>query len=107
MALGLHRKRLNNDFAKTAKYIDNECRKRVFWSAYTLDRYLSVMLGRPRLFQDEDIDQDLPDRVNDEDMTPTGILVKRKRNDCLMDAPVLHAKYVTSVFTPCPGSGNF
>ncbi|TKA82449.1 hypothetical protein B0A49_00048 [Cryomyces minteri] len=57
-----------------------------------MDRYLSVMLGRPRIFHDEDIDQEYPERVNDDDMTTTGISSKPKGDDCVMDAPVLHAQ---------------
>jgi len=37
--------------------IDEECRKRVFWCAYSLDNYLSAALGRPKIFHDEDVDQ--------------------------------------------------
>jgi hypothetical protein len=33
---------------------------------YILDKYLSIMFGRPRLLHDEDIDQELPDETNDE-----------------------------------------
>lgn len=56
LALGIHRKRrleshINIDM------IELECRKRVFWSAYSLDNYLSAALGRPRTFHDDDIDQ--------------------------------------------------
>ncbi|KAJ9661003.1 hypothetical protein H2198_002162 [Neophaeococcomyces mojaviensis] len=35
---------------------DCEIRKRVFWSAYALDRHLSLALGDPNTFQDSDID---------------------------------------------------
>jgi hypothetical protein len=41
---------------------------RTFWTAYILDNYLGVILGRPRHFHDDDIDQDYPDCVHDEDM---------------------------------------
>ena len=34
-----------------------ECTKRVFWTAYTLDSYLSSSLGRPKALNDDDIDQ--------------------------------------------------
>ncbi|KIW37689.1 uncharacterized protein PV06_10323 [Exophiala oligosperma] len=39
-----------------------ECdlRKRVFWSAYVLDRYLSQALGHPLGFQDSDLDVCIP-----------------------------------------------
>jgi hypothetical protein len=68
MAIGLHRK--TNSPGKFG-LIDQECRKRAFWSAYILDRYLSVMKGRPSIFRDEDIDQEHPVNVNDEDMVFT------------------------------------
>lgn len=38
-------------------HIKTECEKRVYWSAYVTDTYLSAMLGRPSVFHDEDIDQ--------------------------------------------------
>ncbi|RAH74941.1 Zn(II)2Cys6 transcription factor [Aspergillus aculeatinus CBS 121060] len=87
MALGLHngRTRRGHD---GHNLVQKECQRRLVWCSYTLDKYLSVMLGRPRFWQDEDIDEDLPTRVNDSDLTPQeNRLTKR---DCLMDAPVFH-----------------
>lgn len=54
LAIGLHRRwrrEAIND------HVESECRKRVFWCAYSLDIYLSAALGRPKIFHDEDIDQ--------------------------------------------------
>lgn len=56
LALGIHRKR-RMETSTGADLIELECRKRVFWSAYGLDSYLSSSLGRPRTFHDDDIDQ--------------------------------------------------
>lgn len=56
LALGIHRKTRRRE-AANYDLIDIECRKRVFWAAYTLDNYLSAALGRPRTFHDDDIDQ--------------------------------------------------
>lgn len=39
---------------------DRQLRKRIFWSAYALDRYLSQALGLPLGIQDSDIDVCLP-----------------------------------------------
>jgi hypothetical protein len=64
-SLGLHRK--TSTPLKT-DLIDSESRKRTFWCAYVLDGYLSVMLGRPRLQRDEDVDQPLPQNLDDQDM---------------------------------------
>jgi DNA/RNA endonuclease G (NUC1) len=38
-------------------YVELELRRRTFWVAYSLDKYLAAALGRPRTFKDEDIDQ--------------------------------------------------
>jgi len=61
-ATGLHRKNgtPGNGGVQAEDMILHECQKRVFWVAYVLDRYLSTVLGRPLLIQDEDIDQVRP-----------------------------------------------
>ena len=96
-ALGLHR-RASRARPLTSKgvshdYIDAQCRKRAFWVAYILDAYMGIMFGRPRHYHDENIDQELPDSVNDEDMTATGPGVIRTDCDCAMDSLIFHARY--------------
>ena len=54
--LDLNRKESSVSYAST-DLLEVECRKRVFWTAYTLDKYLSCALGRPQAFNDEDTDQ--------------------------------------------------
>lgn len=69
MALGIHRKsRLEAKSRDLASHIDLECRKRTFWCAYNLNTYLSAALGRPMTFHDEDIDQELPLCIDDEQL---------------------------------------
>lgn len=96
LSLGMHRRRdQKRDFPFTSRrqnYITSECYKRTFWAAYIIDRYLSVVFGRPRLYQDEDIDQNFPDPVNDEDMTPEGPSTSDDLTDCYIDALIFHAK---------------
>ncbi|KAH8601705.1 fungal-specific transcription factor domain-containing protein [Bisporella sp. PMI_857] len=94
MALGLHRKRYTQSFSASTSSIEIEIRKRVFWSAYTLDKYLSVILGRPRIFRDEDIDQHLPERLNNNDLSTAGYteLFKPSKTLSVSDAPVFHAR---------------
>ncbi|KAL2797846.1 fungal-specific transcription factor domain-containing protein [Aspergillus keveii] len=87
MALGLHRRSNRDNTGENL--IQRECRRRTVWCSYTLDKYLSVILGRPRLWHDGDVDEELPARVNDIDLTPTRIELPKR--DCVMDAPVLHA----------------
>ncbi|KAL5342843.1 fungal-specific transcription factor domain-containing protein [Aspergillus crustosus] len=88
MALGLHSRRSRRD-DNGVDMIKRECRRRLMWCSYTLDKYLSVILGRPRLWHDGDIDEELPARVNDADLLPTSIQTPKR--DCVMDAPVFHA----------------
>ncbi|KAK9418321.1 putative Fungal-specific transcription factor domain-containing protein [Seiridium unicorne] len=94
-ALGLHRKSgkkcLN---AATDDYIVAQCRRRTFWTAYILDKYLGVIFGRPRHYNDDEIDQEMPDSVNDEDMTPSGPKKeqRRGRKDCHIDALIYHTQ---------------
>jgi hypothetical protein len=92
-ALGLHRRddRKRQATATKRDYIDEQCRKRTFWVAYTLDKYLGVIFGRPRHYHDEDIDQDFPDAVNDEDMTSIGPNAKNT-DDCHIESLVYHAR---------------
>ena len=56
IALGIHRKQ-GHEFSGETDFVHLECRKRAFWSAYILDKYLSAALGRPQMFHDEDVDQ--------------------------------------------------
>ncbi|KAL1866118.1 hypothetical protein VTK73DRAFT_4885 [Phialemonium thermophilum] len=94
--LGLHRRtnraRTLASKAATRDYIQSQCQKRTFWSTYILDIYLGVIFGRPRHYHDEDIDQDLPDAVNDEDMTAQGPAARKGHKDCAIEVLICHAK---------------
>ncbi|PYH67663.1 Zn(II)2Cys6 transcription factor [Aspergillus vadensis CBS 113365] len=96
LSLGMHRcrdQRRNFPFpGRPHNYIISECYKRTFWVAYIVDTYLSVVFGRPRLYQDENIDQDFPSMVNDEDMKPQGPCNSDNPGDCYIDALIHHAK---------------
>lgn len=87
MVLGFHSKRSRIGSVED-DLIRKECQRRVLWCSYTLDKYLSIILGRPRLWQDEDLDEQLPTRINDQDLTRYEM--NPSKCDCLMDAPVFH-----------------
>ncbi|KAK1981511.1 fungal-specific transcription factor domain-containing protein [Colletotrichum cereale] len=91
-ALGLHRKSGRNRGGSDRDYIISQCRKRTFWVAYTIDKYLSVVFGRPRMYHDDNIDQDFPDCVNDEEMTPQGRSRGEPEMDCHVESLIFHAK---------------
>lgn len=90
IALGLHRKSAASELHKD--YVLSECRKRTFWSAYTIDGYFSAMLGRPPFLHDEFVDQAYPEPLNDQDITSDAISRKSKGIDCLIIASIIHAK---------------
>jgi len=102
-ALGLHRRgslKKNATKPTNQDYINTQCQRRTFWVAYTIDKYLSVAFGRPSIYRDEDIDQDFPDCVNDEDMTAHGPSGEEPSEDCYVDALVFHARQVCDPFRP-------
>jgi galactonate dehydratase len=59
---------------------------------YSLDNYLSAALGRPRIFHDDEIDQELPAIANDIQIAPRGIAPAMSSAQSIMLAPVYHAK---------------
>lgn len=67
LVLGLHRKPPPS-LANTRTLVYLECCRRTFWSAYCLDNYLSITLGRPRIFHDDDIDQEFPSGADDDEL---------------------------------------
>lgn len=109
LAIGIHRKRRLETSTGT-DLVQLECRKRVFWCAYSLDNYLSAVLGRPRTFHDDDIDQvntkfpntieytlisdkELPACVNDSDLIPQSIDINRFKGQSIMLGAVAHTTY--------------
>ena len=104
LSLGLHSKRHSRTSHTGKGLIEAECQKRVFWSAYTLDKYFNIILGRPGIFRDEDVDQELPARINDSELGTDNFRPRSGWNQCIMDAPVYHIKYVrpvSPISTPC------
>ncbi|CAK7232464.1 hypothetical protein SBRCBS47491_008280 [Sporothrix bragantina] len=72
--LGLHRRTA----AMSRPSLDNELKKRLFWSCYNLDRQVSITLGRPFTISDRDIDLPLPLEV-DEAAFDAGIAAAHRR----------------------------
>lgn len=91
MALGLHRATAG-PANQPQDFVVRECRKRAFWAASTLDTYLSVVLGRPPLIHLDDVDQKLPDAVEDEELTSNGVVAERAMKDSIIKASILHAQ---------------
>lgn len=94
-ALGMHRKaqKKRHHSSVGTDYIQAQCSIRTFWTCYILDKYLGVIFGRPRHFHDDDIDQEFPDLLEDEQMTPQGPADQADFiPDCRINALTLHAQ---------------
>ena len=80
-SLGLHRRIGGNrglglNVTHIANHAKMQSERRLFWSAYVLDRQISTLFGRPNRWNDDMIDQGLPDCVevdiDDEDADEDG-----------------------------------
>ncbi|KAK8115569.1 hypothetical protein PG984_012071 [Apiospora sp. TS-2023a] len=105
-ALELHRRQSRKRGVGSVSSSSPNCilvqgQRRTFWVAYTIDVYLSVVLGRPRHIHDDDVDQELPAVVNDEDMGAEGPISRVDREDegddgeemdSNMDSVIAHAQ---------------
>ncbi|CAK1354780.1 unnamed protein product [Cercospora beticola] len=85
-SLGLHR----SDNSKSDAII-RECRKRAFWACSTLDTYLSVIMGVPALINLEEVDQVLPEAIDDGCLAATGVTFDQNRRDSIIQASISHA----------------
>lgn len=104
LATGLNRRRRNHSGMRNA---ESESRRRTFWCAYTLDVHLSVVLGRPQLFHDEDIDIEIPACVDDEDLSENKVASAISSNGpSIMHAPIAHIKYVHRLVLRRPTSAD-
>ncbi|KAI1114055.1 transcriptional regulatory protein GAL4 [Nemania sp. NC0429] len=91
LALGLNRKTRPEKTHDESRIIEVECRRRTFWCAYTLDVFLSVALGRPRSFHDDDIDAELPACLDDDELTKP-VAATSRTLPSRMFAPLAHIK---------------
>lgn len=80
---GLHRK--GSSIGPTV--IEDETKKRLFWSVYKVDLYMSCILGLPRALSEAAVNQELPCDVDDEKITRGGILAQEwgKISSCGMN----------------------
>lgn len=92
LAIGLNRNRRPNA-ASGLTVVEAESRRRTFWCAYALDTYLSVALGRPRSFHDDDIDTELPSCVDDDHLSEVHMATSTVNGGpSIMLAPLAHMK---------------
>jgi hypothetical protein len=66
--------------------------KRVFWSAYIIDKYLGSALGRPQMLRDEDVDQPLPFLVEDDNLSSDSLQTTKNNAQNPMKGAVFQIK---------------
>ena len=67
--MGLHR-----SISRNFNPIELQIRKRMFWQIRKMDFYVGAMLGLPIMLNDDDVDQELPDDIDDEYLTMDAVL---------------------------------
>lgn len=77
--MNLHRAYLKRDEPTN---LENELRKRVWWSLFMVFVMLCGRLGKPMPIRAEDIDVDYPEAIADEYLTEEGILEHDDTGDC-------------------------
>lgn len=91
-AVGMHRKASEKSGSSVPDSITVQMHRRLFWCAFTLDKYLSIIMGRMPLLHIDHTNQALPMVVNDEDLTSEGVRQQNASHsrDCLLHATVAH-----------------
>ncbi len=88
LRMGIHRSAASRGFNP----IEQESRKRVFWACQTMNTYVTTMLGLPKALGGEDIDQDLPLEVLDENIRRDGIRLGSDTQTSNMTAVNAHTR---------------
>ncbi|KAJ5611441.1 fungal-specific transcription factor domain-containing protein [Penicillium herquei] len=70
--------------------------RRTFWSAYCLDTHLSLTLGRPKIFHDDDIDQELPSGIDDLSVHRDILAPAKSLEYSTMIAPVAYYRVIVN-----------
>ncbi|MCJ1307128.1 hypothetical protein MMC25_000774 [Agyrium rufum] len=87
--LGLHRSILRN-----FDPIEQETRRRMFWTIRKMDIYVGALLGLPTMLGDDDIDQVFPQEIEDQYLTKQKIIQPPPESCLLMAATNAHTKLV-------------
>ena len=87
--MGLHRSMSIN-----FNPVEREIRKRMFWVIRKMDTYVAAVLGFPTLLSTDDIDQELPQEVDDEYITAESILPMPSGKTSFIAATNAHTKLV-------------
>ncbi|KAH8799138.1 hypothetical protein F5884DRAFT_135046 [Xylogone sp. PMI_703] len=74
--------------------IEAECKKKLFWCAYNLDKYLRAVLGRPCIFRGDESDQGFPSIVDDDKLSAISIAPATGPSYCMMIAVIAHIKLI-------------
>ena len=85
--MGLHR-----SISRNFNPIEQETRRRIFWTIRKMDIYVGAILGLPIMLSDDEIDQELPQEVDDEFVTSERIFPMPPGRVSLIAASNAHTK---------------
>jgi hypothetical protein len=90
--VGIHRKQSERAGNPGSDSIPVEIHRRLFWCAFTLDKYLSIVMGRMPLLTVDYTNQTLPMIIDDEDLKSAGVRQQKASHgrDCVLHATISH-----------------
>ncbi|TEA22549.1 Transcriptional activator protein acu-15 [Colletotrichum sidae] len=91
--LGLHRHSQRFKFDP----LETELRRRLWWCQYALDTFSSVYHGMPRLIRDQDVDTDLPSRVDHDQVSRESVAFPLPGERCQVDTALCMFKLAVIV----------
>ncbi|KIW91596.1 uncharacterized protein Z519_07563 [Cladophialophora bantiana CBS 173.52] len=89
LQIGLHR-----SLSSVLDPVEQETRKRVFWAVRNMETYICAILGLPPAINEEDIDQEMPQEVDDMCIAPYGIMACQVQQLPAMTAVNAHTRLV-------------
>ncbi|TDZ47665.1 Transcriptional activator protein acu-15 [Colletotrichum trifolii] len=91
--LGLHRHSQRFKFDP----LETELRRRLWWCQYALDTFSSAYHGMPRLIRDQDVDTDLPSRVDHDQVSRERVAFPLPGEGCQVDTALCMFKLAVIV----------
>ncbi|KAF1819850.1 uncharacterized protein K489DRAFT_290177, partial [Dissoconium aciculare CBS 342.82] len=94
--IGLHTDRRAYTSREAENSFEAEMRRRVWWSVYNWDRIISLDTGRPLLINDDDCEISEPTPVDEDAITPNGILQSKTQAGCTSLVAMITVSRITA-----------
>lgn len=96
---GLHRNLSIFQSKRKLDPIEEDTRKRLFFTIYKMDIYINSLLGLPRSISEDEFDQEFPIELDDELITRDGLLVDQQNGRISSSACANHHTKLTMILS--------